>query len=154
MMWLDKIGHVDRVQHRLDSCVCTLLYFYRLKRVVIWYWSSKLSQIIWVSFPTNTIPCSCERNPFICLKTAKPFFECMYTVKRNSDCRTMTTFVNHFLTQDYGSKGRPKVLQRFEVKSFCEILSLEKNYNNWANKWYLMGGSRIFVASVMFHGLC
>ena len=52
------------------------------------------------------------------------------------------------------SKGRPKVLQRFEVKSFCEILSLEKNYNNWANKWYLMGGSRTFVASVMFHGLC
>ena len=92
--------------------------------------------------------------PFICLKMTYPlslfsivveqtlFFpltEGMYTVKRNSDCRTMTTFVNHFLTQDYGSKGRPKVLQRFEVKSFCEILSLEKNYNNWANKWYLMG---------------
>ena len=106
------------------------------------------------SFPTNTLHGSCESNPFICLKMTYPlslfsivveqtlFFsltECMYTVKRNSDCRTMTTFVNHFLTQDYGSKGRPKVLQRFEVKSFCEILSLEKNYNNWANKWYLMG---------------
>ena len=57
----------------------------------------------------------------------------------------MTTFVNHFLTQDYGSKGRPKVLQRFEVKSFCEILSLEKNYNNWANKWYLMGAHELFL---------
>ena len=25
-----------------------------------------------------------------------PLTEGMYTVKRNSDCRTMTTFVNHF----------------------------------------------------------
>ena len=96
-------------------------------------------------FPPTHYHGSCESNPFICLKMTKPFFECMYTVKRNSDCRTMTTFVNHFLTQDYGSKGRPKVLLRFEVKSFCEILSLEKNYNKWANKWYLKGDHELLL---------
>ena len=47
-------------------------------------------------FPPTHYHGSCESNPFICLKMTKPFFECMYTVKRNSDCRTMTTFVNHF----------------------------------------------------------
>ena len=105
-------------------------------------------------FPPTHYHGSCESNPFICLKMTYPlsFFsivveqtlvfpltECMYTVKRNSDCRTMTTFVNHCWHRIINSKGRAYVLKRFEVKSFCEILSLEKNYNNWANKWYLMG---------------
>ena len=106
-------------------------------------------------FPPIHYHGSCESKPFICLKMTYPlslfsnvveqtlFFpltECMYTVKRNSDCRTMTTFVNHFWHRIMDSKGRPKLLiQWFEVKFFREILSLEKNYNNWANKWYLMG---------------
>ena len=63
-------------------------------------------------FPPTHYHGSCESNPFhlfendISIKLifycggANPFFvsltECMYTVKRNSDCRTMTTFVNHF----------------------------------------------------------
>ena len=47
-------------------------------------------------FPPTHYHGSCESNSFICLKMTKPFFECMYTVKRNSDCRTMTTFVNLF----------------------------------------------------------
>ena len=54
------------------------------------------------------------------------------------------------MTPDYGSKGRRKVLQRFEVKSFCEILSLEENYNNWAKKWYLMGDHELFLLLLCF----
>ena len=64
-----------------------------------------------ISHQHTTIVLVKVTRPFICLKTTYPlslfsivedqtlFFpltEGMYTVKRNSDCRTMTTFVNHF----------------------------------------------------------